>query len=72
MKPKMKKSESQMKLNTWKFYMRKLGLTGIRGWVLHHTDPMMKHTDPKRYREWRIEDVEPMTIQKHRSLHMRE
>jgi len=69
---KRKLTESARKLNTWKFYMKRLGITDIKGWVLHHKDVNLKHTDPKRYREWRIGDVEPMTIQKHRALHMRE
>lgn len=41
------------------------------GYVLHHKDPSLKHNDPARYAEWRIEDLEMLTIEEHISLHHR-
>ena len=40
-----------------------------KGWVLHHKDPTLRHTDINRYNEWRIEDVVPMTNEEHSRLH---
>ena len=40
-------------------------------WCLHHIDPNLKHQDPARYHEWRIEDVAPLTIQQHMHIHMK-
>lgn len=39
------------------------------GWVLHHKDPSWKYTDIKRYDEWRIEDLIPMTVSEHMAYH---
>lgn len=38
-------------------------------WVLHHKDPELRHKDPARYAEWRIEDLEPMLKSEHTRLH---
>ena len=38
-------------------------------WVLHHKDVNLKYTDPERYKEWRIEDLVPMTRSEHQLLH---
>lgn len=40
-------------------------------WCLHHVDATMRHRDPARYHEWRIEDVVPLTVPQHSGLHMR-
>ena len=40
-----------------------------KGWVLHHKDQSLRHTDINRYNEWRIEDVIPMTNEDHIRLH---
>lgn len=37
--------------------------------VLHHKDETLKYKDPKRYNEWRIEDLEVMDACDHISLH---
>lgn len=44
--------------------------TNLKKFVLHHIDVNMKTRNPKRYNEWRITDLVPMTIQDHCSLHM--
>lgn len=36
---------------------------------LHHVDPGLKRRDPKRYREWRHEDLVPVTVTEHRRIH---
>ena len=38
-------------------------------WCLHHIDESLKYTDIERYNEWRIEDLVPMRIKDHMSLH---
>lgn len=40
-------------------------------WVLHHKDMTLKDTDPIRYNEWRIEDLEPMLKSEHTRLHQK-
>ena len=40
------------------------------GNVLHHIDVTMKEKDYKRYIQWNISDLTPMSIQEHRRLHM--
>nr|DAL90080.1 MAG TPA: hypothetical protein [Caudoviricetes sp.] len=40
------------------------------GMVLHHLDTTLKQRDPARYHEWRVEDLRPMSIASHNSLHM--
>lgn len=42
---------------------------GDDDFVLHHKDPTLKKKDPKRYNEWRIEDLVVMTRNEHTSLH---
>lgn len=37
--------------------------------VLHHADVALKHDDPKRYAEWRPEDLIPMEKCEHISMH---
>lgn len=37
--------------------------------VLHHVDPTLKTRDPKRYNEWRPEDLVVMTRAQHTRLH---
>lgn len=37
--------------------------------VLHHIDITMKSQDPKRYAEWRPEDLQPMEKREHISMH---
>lgn len=39
------------------------------GYVLHHKDWSLRHSDLERYLEWRIEDLEMMTKSAHMSLH---
>jgi len=38
-------------------------------WVLHHKDPSLRKNDPERYKQWRIEDLQPMTRADHTQLH---
>lgn len=42
------------------------------GMVLHHTDTTLKQRDPQRYHLWRVEDLRPLTVPQHASLHMRQ
>lgn len=42
------------------------------GMVLHHNDTTLKYRDPERYHEWRVEDLRPLTVPQHASLHMRQ
>ena len=39
------------------------------GYVLHHKDETLRKNDPERYNEWRIEDLEMMTMSEHFLLH---
>ena len=39
------------------------------GYVLHHKDETLRKNDPERYNEWRIEDLEMMTMTEHFLLH---
>ena len=52
-------------------YFTGLGLWA-EGMVLHHTDPTLKQRDPERYHLWRVEDLRPLTVPQHASLHMRQ
>lgn len=63
-------SETQCKSATWSYYIA-LGYNRTSKSVLHHIDPTLKHRDPERYHKWLVCDVQPMTIQDHRRLHMR-
>jgi hypothetical protein len=38
-------------------------------WCLHHKDPALKYKDPRRYNEWRVEDLVPMLKSEHTSMH---
>ena len=38
-------------------------------WCLHHKDPTLKYKDPRRYNEWRFEDLVPMLKSEHTSMH---
>lgn len=38
-------------------------------WCLHHKDETLFYKDIERYIEWNIDDVTPMTIKDHNSLH---
>lgn len=40
-------------------------------WCLHHKDPTLKYKDPRRYNEWRTEDLVPMKISDHVRLHQK-
>ena len=42
---------------------------GDDDFVLHHVDSTLKTRDPKRYNEWRIEDLVVMTRDEHSRLH---
>ena len=42
-----------------------------KGWVLHHKDETLRHTDIARYIEWRPEDLVPMPREEHTSYHMK-
>lgn len=50
-------------------YFEALGIW-TAGMVLHHTDTTLKRRDPVRYHEWRVEDLRPLTVPRHASLHM--
>lgn len=66
-------NEHTSKINNrraWSWF-EKHGFKDHRGLVLHHIDTTMKSRDPKRYSEWRPEDLQVMTVQEHRALHMR-
>lgn len=39
------------------------------GYVLHHKDSSLKYKDPKRYHEWRPDDLIPMTRSEHMKIH---
>lgn len=45
------------------------GLVPGDGLVLHHKDPTLRHTNRKRYDEWRPEDLVVMSLEEHSSLH---
>ena len=40
-----------------------------KNWCLHHKDKTLRMRDPKRYYEWRIEDLVPLTSSQHAKLH---
>lgn len=45
------------------------GIVGKTNLVLHHKDVNLRHTDYKRYCEWRPEDLVVMTRSEHTKLH---
>lgn len=64
-------SSTDNHLRAWKWF-EEHGYKEHRGLALHHIDTTMKSRDPKRYNEWRPEDLMVMTVQEHRRLHMKE
>lgn len=38
-------------------------------YCLHHKDWTLKFIDPDRYKEWRVDDLEVMTISEHSKYH---
>lgn len=38
-------------------------------WCLHHVDKTLKTNDPKRYKEWRVEDLVMITFTEHIRIH---
>lgn len=71
----MKKTEKSLHDATYNHYRTLFTAMGVdwesQRWVLHHIDPSLRTRDPKRYHEWRIEDVVPLTVEQHLSLHMK-
>lgn len=41
-------------------------------WCLHHVDTTLKYTNPDRYNEWRVEDLQPMLKSEHTRLHWKD
>lgn len=71
----MTKEETKKHDDTMKHYKNLFTSFGVdwdsQRWCLHHIDENMKLRDPRRYHAWRIEDVVPLTIQQHMSIHMK-
>lgn len=63
-------SSASSHLKAWKWF-EEHGYKQHKGLVLHHIDTTMKSRDPERYNEWRPEDLQVMTVQEHRRLHMK-
>ena len=63
-------SSTSNHLRAWKWF-EEHGYKQHKGLVLHHVDTTMKSRDPERYNEWRPEDLQVMTVQEHRRLHMK-
>lgn len=53
----------------WRAARKHFGVENNPEMVLHHIDPTLKKRDPKRYKEWRIEDLTVMTNAEHTRLH---
>lgn len=53
----------------WKEARSYFGVENNPEMVLHHKDPTLKDRDPKRYLEWRVDDLEVMTVGDHTRLH---
>lgn len=53
----------------WKEARTYFGVENNPEMVLHHKDPTLKYRDPQRYLEWRVEDLEVMTVREHARLH---
>lgn len=64
-----KSNASIAKQNAWK-YFEAHGFRSHKGMVLHHVNTAMKYDDPVRYNQWLVKDLQVMTRQEHRSLHM--
>lgn len=47
------------------------GLKPGDGLCLHHVDQTLRHTNPKRYNEWRPADLVVMSNSEHTSLHQK-
>ena len=45
------------------------GIYGNKNLVLHHKDETLRYGNPKRYNEWRPEDLVVMTMAEHNTLH---
>ena len=41
------------------------------GYVLHHVDETLKHNNPERYNQWRVEDLVMITSAEHTSFHQK-
>ena len=65
-----KKNNNSARRAAWTWFETH-GFKKHTGMVLHHRDTRMKFEDPERYAEWRHDDLVPLTVQEHRSLHMK-
>ena len=53
----------------WKHFWPEGNGKAKPGFVLHHKDPNWATNDPQRYAEWRIEDLQMLSLSEHRKLH---
>lgn len=53
----------------WKHFWPEGNGQAKPGYALHHIDPSWKHDDPKRYGEWRVEDLKMVTVSEHSQIH---
>ena len=57
------------RIDAWKHFYPEGNGNAKPGFVLHHKDPTLKHNDFKRYRQWRVEDLEMLTLEEHAKIH---
>ena len=53
----------------WKHFYPEGNGSAKPGYVLHHVDPSLRHCNPIRYNEWRIEDLVMITSAEHARIH---
>jgi len=53
----------------WKHFYPEGNGKPKKGYVLHHRDETLRHTNPERYNKWLIEDLDMLTKQEHASIH---
>lgn len=53
----------------WKHFYPEGDGKAKAGYCLHHKDDTLRHENPDRYNEWRIEDLEMITESEHGRLH---
>ena len=53
----------------WKHFWPEGNGAAKPGYALHHIDPSWKHNDPKRYKEWRVNDLKMVTVSEHAKIH---
>lgn len=62
-------SPKEAHMNAWKHFYPQGNGTALNGHILHHIDYLMKYKNPKRYNQWRVEDLVMLTEVEHHRIH---